>query len=294
MKILMFKKALQILAVTSLGLLIGCGGGSKKTAAPLPEIAKCAGQSLEEGASCMTLENRDIVVYKPSSNIEGIALFLHGAPGSPKKVSRIFNAKSVSNSEQLISVAPQGSNESWGWNSINNADSATNSDVNFIVNLLAKLKAENNIATDNVYVFGYSAGGFMAYKLACKIPEQITAIVSLAGQFRGNFNDCSTSTPVTLHHFHSPQDAEVPMHGRNNGEITSVVETLAHWLLINGCSETFTTIEQPKVISASEGTETQVWQGCVKAVSYSALFNVPHEAAYNADILKKIYAPIFN
>lgn len=293
----MNKKTMINLSVVLCSLLLGCGGsGSKKAEqpSPTPIITTCAGQSLESGTSCITLENREAIVYKPSNTIEGIAVFLHGAPGSPKKVSKIFNAKSISDSEQLISVSPQGINEKWGWESVNESANAKQADVDFIVNLLTKIRTDNNITTDKVYIFGYSAGGFMAYKLACQIPGHITAIVSLAGQYRGDFSACSTSTPVTVHHFHSPQDREVPIKGREVGEIKSVAETLAHWLLINGCSETFNTVKHPKVSSTSNGTETQTWEGCVKEVSFSALNNVPHEASYSAEVLKQIYQPIFN
>lgn len=293
----MNKKSMINLTIASCSLLLGCGGSGGKKAeqpSPTPIITTCAGQSLELGTSCITLENREAIIYKPNNTIKGIALFLHGAPGSPKKVSKIFNAKSISDSEQLISVSPQGINEKWGWQSVNDSANANQTDVDFILNLLTKVRTDNNIATDKVYIFGYSAGGFMAYKLACQMPEYITAIVSLAGQYRGDFSACPTSTPVLLHHFHSPQDREVPIKGREVGEIKSVAETLAHWLLINGCSETFTTEEHPKVSSASNGTETQIWQGCVKEVSFSALNNVSHEASYNAEVLKQIYKPIFN
>lgn len=281
------------LLITS--LLLGCGGGSSNSAIEKSnDTEQCAGQSLASGTSCMTLNNRDIIVYKPEGAMEGVAIFLHGAPGTPKKVSNIFNTKSISDSQKLLSVSPQGSDEFWGWDSMTDGRNSANEDVDFIVSLLAKIRSENNITSNKVYLFGYSAGGFMAYKLACKIPEQITALVSLAGQFRGDFSQCTTSTPITLHHFHSPQDTDVPMAGRGVGTIKSVTETLAHWRRINGCSEISANVEHPKVTSDSNGTETETWQGCVKSVSFSAMHNVQHEASYSADVLKEIYAPIFN
>lgn len=295
----MVNTTLLTLAISLPSLLMGCGGGGKDPVKPpvkppISGAAQCAGKSLDEGTSCMTLENRDAIVYKPASPLKGIALFLHGSPGSAKKVSLLFDAKSISDSQQLVSVSPQGLDNMWGWNSLNTQANQSNADVDYIVNLFTKLRAENNITSDKVYIFGYSAGGFMGYKLACQIPEQITAFVSIAGQFRGDFNECSTSTPITLHHFHSPQDSEVPINGRNTGGIKSVHETLAHWRLINGCSEISTTLEHPKVIEASEGTNTKIWQDCVKPVSFSTMKNVPHESSYDTDVLQQIYAPIFN
>ncbi len=280
-------------------LLSGCGGsggdGGGTTPDPdTPPTAKCAGATLDSGASCVTLDSRDAIVYKPTGEIKGIALFLHGAPGTPKKVSKIFNAKAITADKQLLSVSPQGSNDFWGWESLNDGESKSTKDVDFIVKLFTQLRADNNISSDKVYVFGYSAGGFMAYKLACHTPEQITAIVSLAGQFRGDFTHCTTSTSVTLHHFHSPADTDVPMSGRNTGNIKSVANTLTHWRNINGCDEASNTVNNPGVISSSAGTETQTWQNCTRDISFSKMNNVSHEASYDDAILRQIYSPIFN
>lgn len=288
--------ALPTVCLAMLGLLVGCGGGSDSPDTPavkVPQATSCAGGSLPIDASCMTVNDRDVIVYKPNAEIKGIALFLHGAPGTPQKIASIFDAKSLTNDRQLLSVSPQGSNDFWGWDSENSVSGGV-IDTDFISNLLVQLRAENNITSDKVYVFGYSAGGFMGYKLACEIPEQITAVVSLAGQFRGKFDLCTTSTAVTLHHFHSPQDSDVPISGRTVGNIQSVTDTLAHWRQINGCSDVVTSIEHPAVNNTSNGTETSVWQGCLKSVSFSKINNVPHEAIYNSEALKQIYAPIFD
>ena len=283
-------------------LLSGCGGGDGGGTTPDPVTPptpgtptnKCAGATLDSGASCITLDSRDAIVYKPAGEIKGIALFLHGAPGSPKKVSNIFNAKAITADKQLLSVSPQGSNNFWGWDSLNDGKGTSVKDVIFIEKLLTQLRADNNISNEKVYVFGYSAGGFMAYKLACHIPEQITAIVSLAGQFRGDFTHCTTSTPVTLHHFHSPADTDVPMSGRSTGNIKSVANTLTHWRNINGCDEASSTVSNPGVIGSSAGTETQTWQNCTQDISFSKMNNVSHEASYDNAILRQIYSPIFN
>ncbi|MCC4833171.1 hypothetical protein LMH66_11065 [Shewanella sp. 10N.7] len=279
------------------GLLMGCSGNNSNESVDAPKVTdetpKCASKAPLEGSSCLRLDERDVIIYTPDEEIKGIALFLHGAPGTPQKVSGIFDAKTITEEQQLLSASPQGSNEFWGWDSLNTERGGA-VDTDFIVNLITRLKAENNITSDKVYVFGYSAGGFMGYKLACEIPEQISAVVSLAGQFRGDFEQCTTSTPVTIHHLHSPRDTDVPMNGRVEGEIQSVDGTLAHWRQINGCDETTEITAHPAVSALSNGTETKLWQGCIKPVRFSELNNVPHEAVYDAAALKQIYTPIFN
>lgn len=290
---------------TMLTLLSGCGGqGDTTTSAPVvqspaqapviqsPAQAQCAGRDLPDDATCMTLNERDTIIYKPQSEINGIALFLHGAPGSAKKVANLFDAASLSNEFQLIAASPQGSEEFWGWDSLHNTQEPS-VDAEFVSELINQIRVENTILSDNVFVFGYSAGGFMAYKLACDIPENITAVVALAGQFRGDFEACTTNTPVTVHHLHSATDRDVPIHGRSSAQIQSVEDTLAHWRIINGCSEQVVETQHSAVIEGSGGTHTTTWQGCVKPVSFSELDDVPHESQYDAAALQQIYAPIF-
>jgi polyhydroxybutyrate depolymerase len=78
MRNIMNKIQILSLTIASCCLLIACGSGSKdeKITQPTPVIETCAGQSLDTGASCISIENREAIVYKPDDAIEGIALFL--------------------------------------------------------------------------------------------------------------------------------------------------------------------------------------------------------------------------
>ncbi|MGI2002337.1 alpha/beta hydrolase family esterase [Shewanella frigidimarina] len=282
-----------ILSMTLLGL-VGCGGGSDSksvtTTTTKEQTETCVGQALLEGASCLKFQNREAVVYKPIEDPTAIALLLHGAPGHPNKVTQLFDAQMLSNKMSWLSVAPQGgAGGTWGWSSLNDGEETSNLDVDYVSDLLDELAAQYNVTSNKVYILGYSAGGFMGYKLACLIPEKLTAVITLAGQFRGDFEACPTSTAVALHHFHSPSDTDVPMEGRTFGDITSVENTLNHWRLINGCAETSTITENAGVTSTSSATLTTQWDNCIKPVSYSSMANVNHESSYLSEVLYDIY-----
>ena len=277
--------------VVSLGLT-ACGGNSSDgdEAKPLQDTAAtCFGTSLLEGASCFRFQERESVVYSPNGESKGIALLLHGAPGHPNKVMGIFDGQALANNESLVTVAPQGSGGMWGWKSLNDGNDNSNADAEYLKNLINELKAVHNVTSDNVYILGYSAGGFMGYKLACHIPEELTTVVALAGQYRGSFEHCPTAVPVAIHHFHSSSDTDVPMHGRSNGKIKSVVDTLSHWRNINGCDEQSEVNDSDGVIPASNGTTTQTWLECIKNVRFSSMDNVSHEADYQGEKLYEIY-----
>jgi polyhydroxybutyrate depolymerase len=292
------KNNISLLLLTS--FLYACGGSSNNDSeakdVPTPPVTisdTCAGTSLSSDNACITINGRESIVYRPANQLnDGVAIFLHGSPGTANKVMNIFAAKHLAEQYNLISIAPEGTTSVWGWESVNAAGSDTK-DVDYITELITKVRGDYNVSSDKLYIFGYSAGGFMAYKLACNMPEQITAIVSLAGQYRGDFSACDTATPVNVHHFHSKSDQEVPYLGRPFGEIKAVSTTIGHWVNKNGCDVDAQNSTQVGVTSSSTMTETSSYQNCLKSVTLSKMQDVPHEADYLSDSLLEIYSHIF-
>ncbi len=52
--------------------------------------------------------------------------------------------------------------------------------MNFMRALIARMMFEHAIDQKRVYVFGYSNGGHMAFRLAMEAPAEIAAIASVA------------------------------------------------------------------------------------------------------------------
>ncbi len=281
------------------GILTGCGGGSSNeksqpVPAPTPSVptatAKCGQYSIDSDQSCITIGNRSAITYasNDTSEYSGLAIFLHGAPGAPTKVSEIFGSKAIADKFNLVSIAPKGNNSSYEWTSTNNTLSET-PDVDYLINVIDEAQSKYTFTDNKIFIFGYSAGGFMAYKLACKIPERLSAVISLAGQFRGDFDACSTSTSIAVHHLHSTIDKEVPFFGRDNGNIASVPDTIAFWQNKNGCSTVIEETIQAGVTAASTETRTEKYTDCVNSVALSYLDSVAHESNYIAESLLSTY-----
>jgi polyhydroxybutyrate depolymerase len=292
----MNKKRHSKIKTLSINLLIisaisACGGGGdSKKPAIVEESNRCGKSTLNSSQSCIVLDNRSTISYVPASGDQysGIAIFLHGAPGTPTKVSNIFGSKMIADKFNLVSLVPEGNGSNYEWNSTNNGLVET-PDIDFLTSLIDNVQSKYTFSDEKVYVFGYSAGGFMAYKLACQIPEKLTAIISLAGQFRGDFDACSTSTPIALHHLHSAIDKDVPFDGRINGGIASVPDTIAFWQHKNGCSDVIEETIQGGVTATSSKTLTEKYTGCVNSVALSHLDLVDHEDVYVADSLLATY-----
>ncbi|MFD2167251.1 alpha/beta hydrolase family esterase [Thalassotalea euphylliae] len=281
--------------------LSACGGGgssnssgtSKKS--PQQDTATCTGAQISNVFSCITIDERESISYIPTTVNEDtrIALFLHGAPGSANKVMNIFDAKAIADKHNFIVLAPEGNKSLYEWDSQNIPADNANKDIDYILALIDQVQAENSQINTDLFVFGYSAGGFMAYKLACKIPERISGIVSLAGQYRGDLEACSTATPVSIHHLHSPVDADVPYNGRSNGNIASVDDTIALWKVKNGCSDLFTQSTGPGMTEGSDRTEHNTYDGCTHSLTLSIMSGVQHEADYQASQLMATYEYMF-
>ncbi|MCF6458931.1 prolyl oligopeptidase family serine peptidase [Pseudoalteromonas sp. MMG024] len=279
------------IAVLASCLISGCGGSSKTTT-PVSENnsngpSLCAAQAIPDGAVCVGVDGRQNLIFgETSKEYKGLIITLHGAPGYMAKVADIFNANMLEEKGYLV-ISPNGNGSAWQWDS--NTDANIGDDSNYIANLIDYAHANYTVEGDKARIFGYSAGGFMAYTLACHIPEKLVGIVALAGQYRGDFAACSTTTAVAIHHLHSPTDMEVPVNGRASGNIKSVEDTINHWLSINGCAAQFEQITHPAVTTDSSGTVTNSWQQCATPVAFSKLFTVPHESDYLSDALYEIY-----
>ena len=297
--------SIKILITTLLAttLLSACGGGSSEDKTPekkqpdkvIVDVSKCLETALDAKTACIDIDGRKAILYKNDGSVKGgIALFLHGAPGTASKVMGIFDAKMIANKHNLVAISPQGLESTWGWLSVNSSSTNNNSDVEYINALLTKVRSEHNINSDKLYIFGYSAGGFMAYKLACDIPEQISAVVSVAGQYRGSLAACENNTPLAIHHFHSTSDEAVPYNGRALGGIKSVDETIKIWRDKNGCNQEATSQTHIGVTSNSSKTTTFTYDNCLASVTLSKMAFVPHEANYIGENLYQIYQYIFN
>ncbi|RZQ55081.1 hypothetical protein C1E23_00670 [Pseudoalteromonas phenolica] len=278
-------------ALSLITLLSACGGGggssndsdSTKVStgnSQTGETKTCLGFSLTNSSQCIETSDRKAYLLKVGEP-KGLAILLHGSPGSPKKISNIFGANLLSSDFGFTTLILKGSDPTWGWNSTVSEGNQINDEVSYISELIDSVIADNNIPSDKVIVMGYSAGGFMAYKLACQIPEKLAGIISIAGQLRGSVNYCTNSTPVAVHHMHNPQDTEVPVMGGRG--ITSLNDTLEHFMSVNGCSGQVNE-ESVAGVTSNDLKATEVsYLDCEHSLKYTKLHNIPHESSYEAE-----------
>ncbi|MEM9870821.1 MAG: alpha/beta fold hydrolase [Pseudomonadota bacterium] len=88
-------------------------------------------------------------------------------------------------------------------------------DVAFVLDVVADARTRASIHPDKIYVAGFSAGGSMAWLMACKAAGHFAGFVSIAGALRApnDTTDCPNA-PVRFLHIHGFADNQVPFEGR--------------------------------------------------------------------------------
>ncbi|MEM6373249.1 MAG: alpha/beta fold hydrolase [Pseudomonadota bacterium] len=111
-------------------------------------------------------------------------------------------------------------------------------DVAFVLSVLADAQARAQIDPARIYVAGFSAGGSMAWLMACKAAERFAAFVSIAGALRqpNDTADCPTA-PVRFLQIHGFADNQVPFEGRaiRDWHQGSLWDSLALARAVNQC-----------------------------------------------------------
>ena len=146
-----------------------------------------------------------------------------------------FNA--LADEQGFLVAYPQGAyrpaKESTYWEPGNGTgEHIYDNDVYFTEQLIADVAADHNLASDEVYVAGYSNGGMMAYSVGCTRGDLVAAVGVMSGAMLDGFDSCDPSHPVPVIIFHGVADYDLPYDG--NVYYASVAEIVGLWLDHNG------------------------------------------------------------
>lgn len=114
-------------------------------------------------------------------------------------------------------------------------DGVGTDDVGYLLGLLEQASNVLHLDPRRVVLYGHSAGGFMAYRLACDHPERVSAVVSIAGSGFLDASMCKAMLPVSVLQVHGLDDDVMPYEG--DQEAPGGREMVRRWAVRAGCDE---------------------------------------------------------
>jgi len=176
--------------------------------------------------------NRSGALYLPpnpnSAENPALCFVLHGSGGTGEAM-RQNGFDELAERMNFIMVYPDGISGHWNWTP---RSTGTGDDIGFFRAIIDELDKEYNINRDKIYATGFSAGGFMSYRIAGDMPGVFSAILPVCGlMMKGH--TIETVEPLNVVHIHNQDDPVVPYNGTLNSSFT-VKEGLDFWKQING------------------------------------------------------------
>ncbi|MBA2319814.1 MAG: hypothetical protein H0V89_01555, partial [Deltaproteobacteria bacterium] len=140
-------------------------------------------------------------------------------------------------------------------------------DVGYLSGLVDEMEAAFPVDPARVSFVGHSNGSFMAYRMACEVPERIAAIAGLAGSTWKDAEDCAVDGPVAALHVHGDLDDTILYDG--SPYYPSAEETIGRWAEKAGCEGEPVVVDEQDFDDAVAGAETvrSEWQGCERDVA---------------------------
>ena len=144
------------------------------------------------------------------------------------------------NPQNVAVVYPQGLNF-WGvpaWNPGVWWSNSVYDDVGYIDALIDSVSSNFAIDSNRIYACGFSNGGFMAYDLACELPDRIVAFGSVSGNFMMNSNqDCTNEREIPIMHIHGTSDLIVNYYPPTIDFSMASLEAMEWWSIENELTE---------------------------------------------------------
>lgn len=185
-----------------------------------------------------------------------VLIWYHGHRGNGVSIHRGGGLQRDFLEQGYALLAPNGYQAGDGPRSYPARDGAPRDDVAFTFAVLADAGTRAVLDLDRVYAGGFSAGGSMAWLLACEAGDRLAGMVSVAGALRRpNGTDCAGLAGLPIMHVHGFADGQVPFEGRgirdwHQGSVWGALELARN---ANGCRS------NPDKITMADGFRTRQW-----------------------------------
>jgi polyhydroxybutyrate depolymerase len=198
---------------------------------------------------------RTFILHLPTGynpvNKYPLVINLHGLNSDAAQQQNYSQFNSVANTSGFIVVYPNAVGGNW---SINGT-----TDVNFISALIDSIRADYS-CNSCLFVTGMSQGGFLTYRLACSLPQTITAVAVVSGNMSQNLQStCVLNRGLPVMHFHGTADGLVNYNGTVG--IAPVETTISWWVNKNNCNPTPVFTAMPDITTTDNSTVEKYYYG---------------------------------
>ena len=249
--------ALVAIAVLSVAVS-GCGGGGSKSSTQPPPQPAVQHRTLQVGGLSRTYRLYAPLSLDPS-RAAPLVIVMGGVGNTGDSMVEATGFDRAADAGGFIVAYPDGVNNTWnaGYCCLVRATSGPD-DVAFLGRLIDDVESARKVDAARVFATGVSAGGMMAYRLACAMADRIAGVGSVAGAMI--LDDCHPSRPVSVIEIHGTDDGEVPYDGGHTagGATQDSPPTPAvaqRWAELDNCPGQPAAQTQPPV-------SVSTWSGC--------------------------------
>ncbi len=211
-----------------------------------------------------------------------LVIVMHGDGGDARGFHQQFSYEEASG-EWAVLVYPDGVHRGWDTDSTQH-----NKDIAFVDALIDSAIAEHNVDPTQIFLTGYSSGGFLAQLYACQRSSRVRAIAThesgapynQAEKWPNGSPKCPDQAPVAMMAAHGREDFSVSF---RSGEYST-----KYWAGVNGCDVTraeptgyaqcyaYAGCEKPAVFCDIPGLGHWIWnEGAHASVRFFQRTNEP-------------------
>lgn len=181
---------------------------------------------------------RNAIVYLPKNFSESenlpVVINMHGFLTNAQFQFDYTQFHKTADSVRCIVIYPEGVDLRWNSGTFFFV-SSTVDDVGFLGDWMDRVAVLYNADLKNVYAMGYSAGGFMSYKLACDATNRVAAIApNVASMVNDNLNSCVPARPINIAAFNGLSDPITSYFGIA-GNFPGIDSVKHFWQIKNAC-----------------------------------------------------------
>ncbi|MEP2031562.1 MAG: alpha/beta fold hydrolase [Paracoccaceae bacterium] len=186
-----------------------------------------------------------------------VLIWYHGYRGNGASIHRSDGLQRDFLDQGYVLLAPNGYQSGNGPRSYPARDGSPRDDVAFTFAALEAAGKRAHIDLGRVFAGGFSAGGSMAWLLACEAGDRLSGMVSVAGALRRpNQTDCAGLAGLPVMQVHGFADGQVPFEGRiiRNWHQGSIWDSLEYARAANRCRS------NPDAIEIEDGFSSRYWE----------------------------------